>query len=170
MRRGGDAGRPVHVEPDVVLAAQDTFARVQPHPDANGCAGSPVVGCEPPLGGDRRSGRIEAHATLILEAVARTPDLTLAELRSVLVTSGVAVGMTTLWRFLDRHRITLKKRPRTQPSRAAPMGIVGIQPSRKPDISRRSARGHASRIVSKVAPISCRMISGTVAAGPKSTA
>ena len=33
------------------------------------------------LGGDRRSGRIEAHAPRILEAVARTPDLTLAELR-----------------------------------------------------------------------------------------
>ena len=72
------------------------------------------------LGGDRRSGRIEAHAPQILEGVARTPDLTRAELRAVLVGSGVAVGMASLWRLLDRHRLTLKKRPRTRPSRTAP--------------------------------------------------
>ena len=79
--------------------------------------GSVVPGA---LGGDRRSGRTEAHAARILELVARTPDLTLAELRAVLAKSGVAVGMATLWRLLDRHQITLKKRPRTRPSRTAP--------------------------------------------------
>ncbi len=73
------------------------------------------------LGGDRRSGRTEAHAARILELVARTPDLTLAELRAVLAESGVVVGRTSLWRLLDRHRLTRKKRPRTRPSRAAPM-------------------------------------------------
>ena len=72
------------------------------------------------LGGDRRSGRIEAHAPQILELVASTPDLTLAELRAVLATSGVAVGMASLWRLLDRHQITRKKRPHTPPSRTAP--------------------------------------------------
>jgi transposase len=72
------------------------------------------------LGGDRRSGRIEAHAPQILELVAGTPDLTLAELRAVLAGSVVAVGMASLWRFLDRHQITRKKRPRTRPSRTAP--------------------------------------------------
>ena len=72
------------------------------------------------LGGDRRSGRIEAHAPQILELVARTPDFTLAELRGVLAGSGLAVGIATLWRLLDRHRITLKKRPRTRPGRTAP--------------------------------------------------
>ena len=72
------------------------------------------------LGGDRRSGRTEAHAARILELVARTPDLTLAELRAVLAEAGIAVGMARLWRLLDRHRITRKKRPRTRPSRTAP--------------------------------------------------
>jgi transposase len=72
------------------------------------------------LGGDRRSGRIEAHAAQILALVARTPDLTLAELRAVLAESGVVVGMASLWRLLGRHRITRKKRPRTLPSRTAP--------------------------------------------------
>ena len=32
-------------------------------------------------GGDRRSGRIEAHAGVILDAVAKQSDITLAELR-----------------------------------------------------------------------------------------
>ena len=35
-----------------------------------------------PLGGDRRSGRIEAQAPLILELIAATPDATNAELRA----------------------------------------------------------------------------------------
>ena len=80
--------------------------------------GSVVPGA---LGGDRRSGRTEAHAARILELVARTPDLTLAELRAVLAEAGVVVGRTSLWRLLDRHRLTRKKRPGTRPSRAAPM-------------------------------------------------
>lgn len=73
-----------------------------------------------PLGGDRRSGRTEAHAARILELVARTPDLTLAELRLALAEAGIAVGMASLWRLLDRHGFTRKKRPRTRPSRTAP--------------------------------------------------
>ena len=79
--------------------------------------GSVVPGA---LGGDRRSGRIEAHAALILQQVERTPDITLGELRAALAASGVAAGIATLWRFLDRHRITLKKRRRMRPSRTAP--------------------------------------------------
>jgi transposase len=79
--------------------------------------GSVVPGA---LGGDRRSGRIEAHAALILQELERTPDITLGELKAALATSGVAAGIATLWRFLDRHGITLKKRRRTQQSRTAP--------------------------------------------------
>jgi transposase len=72
-----------------------------------------------PLGGDRRSARIEAHAPLILGLVEQRPDMTLAELRAELGKAGVAAGIGTLWRFFDRHRITRKKRPRTLPSRIA---------------------------------------------------
>jgi len=36
-----------------------------------------------PLGGDRRSGRIEGHADLILGLVERKSDITLAELKKV---------------------------------------------------------------------------------------
>ena len=72
------------------------------------------------LGGDRRSGRIEAHAALILELVEERPDITLAELRAALAEKGLGVGIATLWRFFARRRITLKKRRRTRPSRTAP--------------------------------------------------
>ena len=72
------------------------------------------------LGGDRRSGRIEAHAGLILSLVEETPDITLVEIKSMLAEKGVEVGIGTLWRFFDRRRITLKKRPRMPRSRIVP--------------------------------------------------
>jgi transposase len=86
------------------------------------CAGLRETGSVMPgaLGGDRRSGRTEAHAARILELVARTPDLTLAELRAVLAEAGIAIGMASLWRLLERHRIMRKRRRRTRPSRTAP--------------------------------------------------
>jgi transposase len=81
-------------------------------------AGSILPGA---LGGDRRSSRIEAHAALILQLVDRTPDITLGELRAALATSGISAGVATLWRFLDRHELTLKKSRRMRPSRTGPM-------------------------------------------------
>ena len=70
-------------------------------------------------GGDRRSGRIEDQADVILEQVARTPDITLGELRATLGERGVSVGTTSLWRFFQRRRMTLKKRRRMRPNRSA---------------------------------------------------
>jgi transposase len=74
-----------------------------------------------PLGGDRRSGRIEAQAGLILTLLAETPDITVEELRAALGERGHAFGYGTLQRFFARRRITRKKRPRTPASRTAPM-------------------------------------------------
>ena len=71
-----------------------------------------------PQGGDRRSGRIEAHAGLILSLFDSKPDITLAEIKAELATGrGVEVGIGTLWRFFKRRRITRKKRRRTRASR-----------------------------------------------------
>lgn len=72
-------------------------------------------------GGDRRSGRIEAHGTIILGLVSETPDMTLAELRGKLQERKVSAGIGTLWRFFKRRRITLKKRRHMPPSSNAPM-------------------------------------------------
>ena len=71
------------------------------------------------LGGDRRSERIEAHASLILGLVARTSDITLKEIRVGLAKAGVPVGIGTLWRFFERRRMTWEKRRRAPPSRTA---------------------------------------------------
>ena len=62
-----------------------------------------------PQGGDRRSGRIEAHADFLLDQVSQTPDVTLEELRAMLRERGMAVGISTVWRFFDRHGISFKK-------------------------------------------------------------
>ena len=70
-----------------------------------------------PQGGDRRSHRVEGQRALILKLVDEVPDITLAELRSRLAETGVAVSVTSLWRFFKRHQITLKKSRRTPPSR-----------------------------------------------------
>ena len=62
-----------------------------------------------PMGGDRRSGAIEAHRQTILDAIEATPDMTLAEVQALLGRRGLAVGLGTVWRFFDRHGMTFKK-------------------------------------------------------------
>lgn len=73
-----------------------------------------------PVGGDKRSGRIEAYAAVILGAVQSKPDVTLVELRELLADRGVSVAVSTIWRFFARHGITLKKSQPMQRSRNVP--------------------------------------------------
>lgn len=61
-----------------------------------------------PRGGDRHSGRIEAHRDFILGLIAEQGDLTLAEIRERLIERGAAVGIGTVHRFFARHGITRK--------------------------------------------------------------
>ena len=72
------------------------------------------------VGGDKRSKRIEAYAPVILAAVDKKADITLAELRDLLAQQGVAVAISTLWRFFARRKITLKKSPGMRRSRTVP--------------------------------------------------
>jgi transposase len=74
-----------------------------------------------PLGGDRRSAAIEAHAGTILSIFEARRDMTVQELRAALAGQGLRFGYGTLWRFFARHRLTRKKRPPTPRSRTAPM-------------------------------------------------
>ncbi len=74
-----------------------------------------------PQGGDRRSRRIEAHADLILKLLDEKKDITLADMQAKLLESGVKAGIGTLWRFFNRHNITLKKSRRMRRSRSALM-------------------------------------------------
>ena len=73
-----------------------------------------------PLGGDRRSGRVEAQGGLIRELLEATPDITTEELRAALAERGHVFGYGTLQRFFRRHGLTRKKRPPMRPSRTAP--------------------------------------------------
>ena len=74
-----------------------------------------------PLGGDRRSGAIEAQAATILGILQGNRDMTVEELRGTLANRGLRFGYGTLWRFLARHGLTRKKRPLTRPSKIVPM-------------------------------------------------
>ena len=63
-----------------------------------------------PSGGDRRSGRIEAHRDYLLGLIRRSPDLTLLEIQERLIANcGERFAVSVLWRFFDRHEITFKK-------------------------------------------------------------
>ncbi len=70
-----------------------------------------------PQGGDRRSHRLEAYAEEVLALVTETPDITLAEIAACLEeVHGLRVAPSTVWRLLDRHGMTFKKKPRTPAS------------------------------------------------------
>lgn len=73
-----------------------------------------------PRGGDRHSGRIEAHGGFIRELIAEQGDMTLVEIQARLIARGTSVGIGTLHRFFVRHGITRKKRPGTRSSKTAP--------------------------------------------------
>jgi transposase len=61
-------------------------------------------------GGDRRSERIEAYRAVILEAIEAKVDITLVEIAELLRREhGAAFAPSSIWRFLDRHAMTLKK-------------------------------------------------------------
>ena len=62
------------------------------------------------MGGDRHSHRMEAHAEEILGLIAKTPDITIAEIMAHLEAAhGLRVAQSTVWRLLDRHGMTFKK-------------------------------------------------------------
>jgi transposase len=73
-----------------------------------------------PTGGDRRSGRIEAHCDYLLGLIRRQPDVTLLEIRERLIANcGERFSSSVIWRFFDRHEVTFKKRPRMPRSSSA---------------------------------------------------
>ena len=91
--------------------------------------------CAPrPQGGDKRSGRIEAHAEAILALIAAKVDITLAEIAEYLAREhGERFAQSTIWRCLDRHAQTFKKNRTRQRARAGGRG------ERKASLARRAA-------------------------------
>jgi len=54
---------------------------------------------------------LEEFAEQILDLIAQQPDLTLVETVAELRKRRIRTSRSSLWRFLDRHGITLKKNP-----------------------------------------------------------
>ncbi len=74
-----------------------------------------------PLGGDRRSGCIEAQRDYLLGLIRRTPDVTPFEIQERLIANcGERFSISVLWRSFDCHGITFEKRTRMQKSSGAP--------------------------------------------------
>jgi transposase len=62
-------------------------------------------------GGDQRSQRIEEYREVIKAAIEATPDMTLVEIAEMLKSEyGASFAPSSIWRFLDRHGITFKKK------------------------------------------------------------
>lgn len=61
-----------------------------------------------PRGGS--TSRLEQHTERILAVVKERPDATLKEILAALRKQGIRTSQTALWRFLDRHKITRKKK------------------------------------------------------------
>ena len=73
-----------------------------------------------PSGGDRRSGRIEAHHDYLMGLIRRRPDITMLEIQERLIKNcGERFSVSVLWRFFDRHGVMFKKRARMPPSSSA---------------------------------------------------
>ncbi len=73
------------------------------------------------IGGDRHSHRAEAHAVKVLGWVDERRDITLVEIADRLAGEGHVFAPSTVWRLLDRHDYTVKKRPPTPQSRTGLM-------------------------------------------------
>jgi transposase len=73
------------------------------------------------IGGDRTSHRIEAHAAKVLGWIDEQRDLTLVEIANRLAEEGDLFAPATIWRLLDRHNYTVKKRLPMPASRNATM-------------------------------------------------
>lgn len=90
---------------------------------------------EPGAMGGHKPFALAGHEGLVRELVAARSDQTLEELRGRLAGVGIAVGRTSVHRYLEALGLTLKKRHSTPPSRIArtsqPRARPGARSSRR---------------------------------------
>ena len=73
-----------------------------------------------PMGGSRGTSIEGSDREWLLARIAAEPDLTLEEMRRELAEQrGLAVGHGSVWRFCDREKLSLKKKPARRPARPA---------------------------------------------------
>src|SRR5262245_52453454 len=69
-----------------------------------------AVGVDAKPGTGHSRSPLKHHERWLLDLVARRPDLTLHEIRARLrCERKVKIGITAIWRFYERHKITFKK-------------------------------------------------------------
>ena len=73
---------------------------------------------------------LEEHAERIRAVIAEQPDRTLDEIVAAMRKRRIAASRSALWRFLDRHGITLKKKPAS--CRTAASGCGASTPTLDP--------------------------------------
>jgi transposase len=84
------------------VSASSAVRRLQRWSESGSAAPKPRGGSVSPL---------EKFAAQVLALVAEQPDLTLVETVTELRKRRIRTSRSSLWRFLDRHGITLKKKP-----------------------------------------------------------
>jgi transposase len=65
---------------------------------------------------------LEAHADFLLALIARQPDLTLDEIVAAMRKRRIAGSRSAVWRFFQRHNISVKKKPAGGGARASRRG------------------------------------------------
>ena len=68
--------------------------------------------------GQRRRSKLDPHRDFLLGLIERTSDITIVEMQERLATErGVTASVGTIWTFLDRCDMTVKKEPPKRRSR-----------------------------------------------------
>jgi transposase len=71
--------------------------------------------------GQPKRSKLDPHREFLLGLIAETPDITLAEMQERLREQGVSASIGTIWTFLDRCGLTVKKSPPMRRSRIGRM-------------------------------------------------
>lgn len=65
---------------------------------------------------------LDKKVDVVLRLIKDRPDLTLDELRAALAAKGIATSISSVWRFCERHKISLKKNGTRQRARSTRRG------------------------------------------------
>ena len=72
--------------------------------------------------GQPRRSKLDPHRDFLLDLIAATADITLVEMQEHLAAErGIRASVGTIWTFLDRCHMTVKKRPPMRRSRTGRM-------------------------------------------------
>jgi len=96
--------------------------------------------------GQPKRSKLDPHREFLLGLIAETPDMTLAEMQERLRQQGVSASIGTIWTFLDRCGLTVKKSLLMRRSRLGRMFWSGARPgSRASSTSTQSGSSSSTR-------------------------